>query len=526
MPIHLPFQVPRIPDFLKRPLDPNQTLEAFEHYAKEAIEFATKHGGEIGRNIMDDLVDLATPYAAALDIGVDALLPGFNLWYGEKWAQRQGKRKNPFKMHDVIKRPRPNPGSLPPAQGRMPVLGAGRYNPLASRGRGYKTRKKRVRRPDGKSVRSVYDDNGHFSSDNCLYLVQQDYGSLSRALHMGIQALLRAALSQVHVYPAGVNLPLDMPSDATHLVVYFRQIESHTVGAPADGHLEIPSVNNTNRVFLVNGKTFKAAAEDMYTDSTVAGQGFEYMNKNGYYPYAFKWRRDGEEQGTGKYRELGDSLITYKAKTILRVQNVSKSDYAETTTTSIYTNPVRGKVYYTSGLTPRIRDALMDNTSDPNIQEYRQWHRHAVSPDLDSKDAAGIHIPMTVANDDSELNHPPNGKALFKNCYAERNVVIGAGKILLLRTSFKKTMKVADFFKTLMTGDDELTRLHKPLNFGKCSTLALEHQIRGGREATGFTDTVSLGVNRELFLSAYIKLRTRVPMLSGYHNTHIGIDNT
>ena len=520
MPIHLPFQVPRIPDFLKRPLDPNQTLEAFEHYAKEAIEFATKHGGEIGRNIMDDLVDLATPYAAALDIGVDALLPGFNLWYGEKWAQRQGKRKNPFKMSGVIKRPKPNSGSLSPAHG-MPYLPYPRTQ-LAATGRGFKSRKKRTRKPDTKSVKLTFDDNGRFGANHVLYLTQHDYGSMSRALQMGIQALLRAALSQVYVYPAGYNLVLDMPSDATHLVVYFRQIENQTI-AMADGHETEAQVTDTNRVFLINGKTFKDAAEDMYETSTVANQGMQYMSKNGYYPYAFKWRKDGGDQGTGKYRELGDSTITYKAMTVMRLQNQSVGDNASTSTDNVYTNPIRGKIYYTRGPTPLVRDALLEN----GLDNYDQFQRHGATDDPLSKDAAGIHVPVVVTSEQSELNHPPNGRTLFKNCYGERNINIGAGKILTFKTTFKKTLRVSEFFKSIMSDHDELTRLHKRNDFGKCTTIALEHSLRGRSHLDGGApDEVQVGVNRELFLSAYVKLRTRVPMLSGYQNTHVGIDHS
>ena len=236
MPFHLPFQIPRIPDFLKRPLDPTQTLDAFEHYAEKAIDFATRHGGEIGRNIMDDLVDAAGPYAAALDTTVDAFLPGINLYYGEKWAQSRGRR-DPFKQKGGVVKPT---SSQLPARGmskrprddfpddreirrRMGNPTAAYYKVRTSRKKFRKSRKPIVDK--GKFVSRNYDDYGTVEKDFTMYVGFQHHGSRGRLYDIIGEAVTKAFLAKLKIYPRSYDEVL-FSQDYSRVSLYFKRVKA------------------------------------------------------------------------------------------------------------------------------------------------------------------------------------------------------------------------------------------------------------------------------------------------------------
>ena len=501
MPIHLPFHLPRIPEFLKRPLDPSQTLEAFEHYAEKAIDFATRHGGEIGRNVMDDLVDAAAPYAAFLDTTVDAFLPGFNLYYGEKWASRQG-RKNPFKQKGIVTRPSQLPaqpkGDMPfgnkrerewekwfdlTKRVRQRTSTMKRNNAVTGHYRKSKWRKKKQ---DPRGVVNVYDDHDDFTQDNALYLYAQDFGSAGRCLMIGTQAIVKAALATIRVYPSNPKFVIETGTPDDSLTIRFRR----TYGLD-------PTYDDADAHVVVNGNSFETVCTNLA--SLV-----KEKNLDGYFPYAFKFQTGGRGND---FRSLGDSMITLTASTVMRVQNTTIADSGQFQThgQSITANPLKGKIYKTRGFVPYVRPGI---TKDNN--GYVGFHE---SP------ANGVNVAVTVA-DSSFLNHPPVGTSFFRHCTGSRNVKMQAGSIMPVRSFFKTKMTVLNFFKKVCNPDDTSTGHHNlqqhPNMFGTCTVLALEQSMRSADD-----ESVKIGFNREVTLKAHVRLKTRVPTIHSYTSTGI-----
>lgn len=497
MPFHLPFQIPRIPDFLKRPLDPSQTLEAFEHYAEKAIDFATRHGGEIGRNVMDDLVDAAAPYAAFLDTTVDAFLPGINLWYGEKWAQSRG-RKDPFKQKGgVVKRPSSQSRAQPKRDMpfgnkrsrewddytrhvRQRTSTMKRYNGITGH---YRKSKRRKRVQDPRGVVNVYDDHDEVNADNALWCYSQDFGSSDRMIGIGVQAIVKAALATIFIYPTNPSSLITTGSPENDLQIRFRRTQGTD-----------PSYEDATEQVSVNGATFQSVCDSLYV-----------LVKNrcasGYYPYGFRF--EGGDRGN-EYRSLGDSIMTLTVSTVMRVQNTTLDDSSGTATSNrINANPVKGKIYKTRGFVPYVRPSIVHNNTG-----LTGFHEST---------ATGFNHAVIPA-DDSFMNHPPTGTTLFRHCTGSRFVKMQAGSIMPIRSSFKTRMTVLNFFKKANGNNTDylIGFASQPNMFGACTVLALEQTMRSAHN-----ESVRVGINREITMKAHVRLKTKVPTIHSYTSTGV-----
>lgn len=522
MPIHLPFHVPRIPDFLKRPLDPTQTLEAFEHYAEKAIDFATRHGGEIGRNIMDDLVDAAKPYAAALDIGVDALLPGINLFYGEKWASRQG-RKNPFKQNGGVVRPK---SSQSPAQrmsgrkrprdpktyayerdirqrladferhkaaGRM----AGRTIAVAKRS--YKQRKSRKPIKPGMMTKRHYDDHGTITRAHTLWMGVEDSGSYDRMFDILGEAVTRAILAKAKIYPT----------------LYDQQLSDFMTSAGALGcvlTLGFKTINTSGTDFLVNEtvsgvnsltfKTLSAAVTNLikikaHEINAVNGQVSYYLDS-----FILSNSQDGDRLAYDL--NMGESIINIMCKSKVKFQNITSNSTGGDDLDVIGTNPINGKRYTFDDARARLVTQLHEANS-----AYHKFEGMKPPYGIVALDALGV---------DDPLAHPPAAKNAFVNCTGVAPVYIKAGGMSHHYQTFSVKRTMRQFIEDIAKKDFGFTRS----KFGKITWWCFERTYK--QNGTGAAaDDISIGFNRELSMYAMCKLKQNKAMLKHYDNQDIGL---
>ena len=526
MPIHLPFQVPRIPDFLKRPLDPTQTLEAFEHYAEKAIDFATKHGGEIGRNVMDDLVDAATPYAAALDIGVDALLPGINLWYGEKWAQSRG-RKDPFKQKGGIVKPAQSqlPAQrMPLGKRRSPFGDYERYvreqdkairrrlNPpqisrksnamkgniaLARRGRLSKKRK-----PKSKfyGVTRNYDDHGNVARDHAAYFCAQSHGSITRVFDIIGEAIAKRCLADLKIYPSTYDEEL-YARDTAGVIDYYPQLRINYRRVSDDGTVLNHDGDHINTFdFTTNTvKTFKQFAAAVATEIRSSAE-FSV----GFVPNEYIWVNANTNDNAHYKREIGvkslaTAIVSLTCKQVIKLQNVTPNDSGGLDTAQADRNPISGKVYTAGDHIPRVREALLTSGVHPEYDDFQK----NTSTGMWGGPVLGV---------DNPIAHPPPAKHLFTNVKSVQSASMSAGGTMTKITywTFKGTLKHL-IERIYRTGAKKGT-------FGECVVFGFEQTHR-----TGSTMPVTLAVNREVHMKATISLKTKIPMLQMYDNTAVSM---
>jgi len=499
MPIH-------VPSWLRKSLNPNQIIDAFDHYGEKVIDWVSREGGVLERALITSGVAAARPLAAIADQLTDAGMPAVNLYYGEKYNPFTLKRyrsANPFTQKGgIVKRP---PSQLPargmPAPGYWRPTKRGRADPddpsrpwkrsrsmpayrrsKRATGRAWKSkRKKRYVSPKG--VTNVYDDHNEFTDPSALYVYAQDHGSTDRAIAIGAQAVLKAVLATIKVYPASM---VDSTAVADHqkiVTFLFRRQRG-----------QAPTNEESTAGIVVNGRTFAAMTADFVAVLTP-------QLANGYLPFGFRFSSQTDPSETAPvYRTLGDSMIYFSARTVLRLQNTTHADGTGNTdmVNTVDANPLKGKVYYTKGTVPYIKDHLVD--IDATLLGFHESNEYGINKAYEN---------FTQ----STWNHPPAGSAFFKYCNGSRNITMKPGSILPLRSSFSSKMKVTDFFKKVAGAKFPQDG---PYYFGKCTVVALEQSMRSNGN-----EQVDVAINRELTMRASCVLKTRVPTLSSYVSTPV-----
>ena len=383
-------------------------------------------------------------------------------------------RRDPFGPPKKRYRPDPDNPSLP----WLPKSRMKRNNAITGH---YRKSKRRKRVQDPRGVVNVYDDHDAFTSDNALYLYAQDFGSSDRAIKIGVQAIVKAALATIFIHPTSPNFLITTGSPDNDLQIRFRR----TVGVD-------PSYEDTTSQVTVEGQTFRDATDALFTlvKSRVS---------SGYFPYAFRF--EGSDRGN-EYRSLGDSIITMTASTTWQIQNTTVSDQdtaGVSNAHSITANPLKGKIYRTRGFVPYVRPSITrDEQAAVNFHE---------------SNSSGIQRPISL-NGASYLNHPPVGTSFFRHCTASQNVRLNAGSIMPVRSYFKTKMTVLNYFKKVVINEGDGGQ--QPNMFGTCTVIGLEQAMRSVGD-----ESVRVGVNREITMKAYVRLKTRVPTIHSYTSTGV-----
>lgn len=343
----------------------------------------------------------------------------------------------------------------------------------------YRKSKRRKRVQDPRGVVNVYDDHDDVTSDNALWMYSQDFGSSDRLIEIGVQAIVKAALATIFIHPTNPQFLITTGSPENELQVRFRR----TVGVD-------PTYEDSTNQVTVNGSSFQEVCDALFTH-------VKTQCESGFYPYAFRF--EGGDRGN-EYRSLGDSIITLTASTIMRVQNTTLDDSMGTATSNrINANPVKGKIYKTRGFVPYIRPSIM--------------HNNASLVGFHESPTTGINQAV-IPGDSSFLNHPPVGTSLFRHCTGSRNVKMQAGSIMPVRSSFKTRLTVLNFFKKVFLHTASVHQ--QPNMFGSCTVLALEQTMRSAA-----SESVRVGINRELTMKAHVRLKTKVPTIHTYTSTGV-----
>jgi hypothetical protein len=352
-----------------------------------------------------------------------------------------------------------------------------RYNGITGH---YRKSKRRKRVQDPRGVVNVYDDHDEVTADNALWMYSQDHGSQDRMIKIGVQAIVKAALATIFIHPTNPAFLITTGSPENELQIRFRR----TRGLD-------PIYEDTTEQTTVNGQTFQAVCDALFTlVKTEALQGF--------YPYSFRF--EGGDRGN-EYRSLGDSIITLTASAVTRVQNTTLDDSMGTATSNrINSNPVKGKIYKTKGFVPYIRPSIV--------------HNNAGLVGFHESPATGMNQAV-IPSDDSFMNHPPTGTTLFRHCTGSRLVKMQAGSIMPIRSSFRTRMTVLNYFKKCVHANVHQIA-DQPNMFGSCTVLALEQTMRSAA-----SEAVRVGINRELTMKAYVRLKTKVPTIHSYTSTGV-----
>ena len=168
-------------------------------------------------------------------------------------------------------------------------------------------------------------------------------------------------------------------------------------------------------------------------------------------------------------------------------------------------NPLKGKIYRTRGFVPYVRPSITHD--EPGAVGF-----HESSPE-------GIQRAVTI-NDTSYMNHPPVGTSFFRHCTTSQNVKMQAGSIMPVRSYFKTKMTVLNYFKKVIVGkpdtENKSEYAQQPNMFGTCTVIGLEQSMRSAAD-----ESVRVGINREITMKAYVRLKTKVPTIHSYTSTGV-----
>ena len=152
----------------------------------------------------------------------------------------------------------------------------------------------------------------------------QDFGSRDRALAIGVQAIVKAALATIFIHPTSPDSRIVTGSPNNDLQINFRRTRGVT-----------PVYEEASVQVIVDNRPFQEICDELTTHVTTKCE-------DGFYPYTFKFEGGGRGN---EYRQLGDSIITLTAATKLQIQNTTQEDAGLTSSTAhsitclLYTSP-------------------------------------------------------------------------------------------------------------------------------------------------------------------------------------------
>lgn len=350
---------------------------------------------------------------------------------------------------------------------------------------------------NAKFTKRHFDDYGTVTRNHGAWIGFQKFGNSDRLYGIVGEAVARAILATVKIYPSSYNEVLINGAEtdlSEYVQIEYKRVNnaSGEEGFYTGG--DITLLNKTFEEFAtavaddIRGKSFGSILVDPGSDTV------------GYYPYRFtvKHRIGGTIYDKVKQRHLGSSRLTLAVTQVIKIQNVSPNDDGTNATDVNGTNPISGRQYDFDAM-PRVHDEVV-KTND-YLEDLQQHMSHS---------SGCIILPQTATNTDSVIGHPPKAREIFKNCVGSRTVSIEAGGQKYTSTKMTWSGTLEQFVRK-----HQYTGFTRP-NMGGTLWFGFEQAFRQG------SDVVKFGFNRELSMSCSCQLRPVTNMLRHYDQTDLG----
>jgi DNA-nicking Smr family endonuclease len=356
---------------------------------------------------------------------------------------------------------------------------------------GTRFRKSVKPRKSAKYVKRHYDDYGIITRDHALYAGFQKHGSQNRVCDIVAEALVRAIIASVHIYPRSYDEPVVEDFTGTEdmyetMTILWRRIDEQS-GVSSEAQEEYSMK-----------QTFEALSQAVGAHITAKLQ-------DGYFPHeAFIYASDvggtGNKRLAKRLTSLEDGRLEVIVKQTIRLQNLSPNDANTTALDVTGTNPIQGKIYEFS-TQPLLQGQL--EVAHANLARFQV---HAQS------ETGVVYMDNGIAETgvDGILGHPPPAGDLFKNCRGVANVRIDAGHNKYKTTTYK-------FAGNLLAFAKRFTDMPYARHLGGGVVwFGFEQAFRSG------IDEVKLGFNRELGMNARYSFARKPTMLKHYDQNDMG----
>lgn len=349
---------------------------------------------------------------------------------------------------------------------------------------------KKIRTAPSRFAKRHYDDYGSLERDHCAYIGFQRHGCKDRMWSVIGEALTKALLAKIKVYPRSYDEILDIPRQTNNLELVFKR-----VSVPG-GTEDVVSEN-----IGVAGDTFEELSAQVATSlKTNAERTSDTDLVYAYYPYEARWKNTaGSIHEDTIIKDLGESVIELYATQNITVKNLTPNDGGTSELDVVGVNPIHGKKYEFNNFRPKLIDTIRDE--NPFLSSFS-----------DVDDVTGVNTEVALVGADNIIAHPPVPRQLFTNCSRSTPVYMGAGGVKSERTSFRMKHKISTFIERIYYNQ------YDKGSFGGCTFFAFERKTRS---VTG-TSRVKISFDRALHMSAHCKLAVKKTMLKHYENTALG----
>lgn len=357
------------------------------------------------------------------------------------------------------------------------------------------------------AVRRNFDDYGRVSKTHGAWVGFQHHASTVRLYNLIGEALLKAMLATVRVYPTTYDEPI-LPNGAVHEAVAYRIVVDYKRIGNSSGAEEFSTGGNIPLVNSVTGNfySFKEIAgflgDEIYNKVTANPAAAPSGDSVGFFPYRFTIFNyvGGAVEPKVFEKSLDNCMLDITVKQKVRLQNLTPNDAGTDATDVNGTNPIQGKYYQFVGA-PRVKGEI--------VKQYDAAHGLAQFQADYNASATGV-LVLQDQGVDSPIGHPPAASHLFENCKKTQSVAIGAGGQKFLWTTFTYKGTIENLAKKHgYTGYDRVT-------IGGVTWFGFEQAFRQGQ------DTIVFGFNREVHMTGSAHFRNKPVIMSHYDQTDLG----
>lgn len=365
--------------------------------------------------------------------------------------------------------------------------------------------KKRKPRKLGKAnmVKRHFDDYGTIKRDHVLWAGFMDHGSQVRMFEIMGEAVAKAMLARIKVYPLVYDKPLNTGvNTGTELKMAFKRVNGSG-----------QALTFTETITGIRDMTFKEFAYQVYQKIQHAANGSytkapsDTSDRVAYYLYSSYFFDDvpnNHEQRFGHIENFDLAMVDINVFCKTKLQNITKNIDNSNDLDRVGVNPISGKKYSMRSQTARLVSQVQA-TDDNKYDGFCQTHGGN----------NGVVAIQQLGVDDA-LAHPPAARAVFTNCSSVQNISIPAGGTKFDSTTFRMRCTMRKMVERLY--DYGIDRS----SFGKCTWFCFERTHRQAETGTIELNDIKLAFNREVIMSATCTLKKPMPMLKHYDNSDLG----
>lgn len=349
---------------------------------------------------------------------------------------------------------------------------------------------KKIRKTPTKYSKRHYDDFGSLDRDHALYIGMQTHGSQDRFFDILSEALLKALLAKIRIYPRSYDEQMGITNFDRLMITYTR------VSVPG-GSTQNVNANSINFDHLSSFEGLGAALKNQMK---------EYANRDSdgdtvyaYYPTQALFHNDaGDNFNRVLVKDLGECVVEFFATQTITIRNMTPSDGTDGEALDVIgTNPIVGKKYEFKDHRPAVIDSIVAHVD--SASEFMSTSNVGIN--------TAVAFPGNT-HQDHPLAHPPVPRTVFTNCSKSAVIGIRPGGTKVDKTYFKLKHKLKTLIERMYYNQ------YGKGTFGGCVFYGFERKVR---ETGGFS-RVKISWDRSLQMSAHVALKTQKSFLRHYQN--------